>query len=50
LAQLAQLIMPSLVGLAFGIWRFPLGNAMPCQGHLPRFKTTAVLADHYAKI
>lgn len=46
LAQLAQLIMPSRVGLAFGIWHFPLGNAMPCQGHLPPFKNQRLLANH----
>jgi hypothetical protein len=48
--NLAQLIMPSRVGLAFGTWHFPLGNAMPCQGHAPSLKNQLSLADHYAKI
>jgi hypothetical protein len=48
--NLAQLIMPSRVGLAFGIWHFPLGNAMPCQGHVSSLKNQPRLANHYAEI
>jgi hypothetical protein len=48
--NLARLIMPSRVGLAFGIWHFPLGNAMPCQGHAPPLKNQPRLANHYAEI